>query len=160
VLIYQAPRREDVWGNGSIAALLTSVVDGGSQFAPLPLYSRGKQPLIEGWVDPRTSLDIMAKEKSLASAGNRTPTSRPAGQLARSLVCILTEPSRLTLRLFQMKEFRYLLTQDNSLMNLIFQFMWASGCKKFNLKYCCVHLYKPLCPRSVAVEFQEINLAR
>jgi hypothetical protein len=46
-LINQAPRHENVWGNGGIAPPFpTSALDGGEwpSFTPRPLYPRGKSP--------------------------------------------------------------------------------------------------------------------
>jgi hypothetical protein len=46
---------------------------------PWQLYSRGKNPGTQwtgDWVDPKAGLNAVENRESLASVGNRTPTSR------------------------------------------------------------------------------------
>jgi hypothetical protein len=64
-----APRHEHVWGSGGIAPpVLTSALDRGEWLVSrVGRYIPGKDPgthWTEGWVGPRSGLDVTAKRKN------------------------------------------------------------------------------------------------
>jgi hypothetical protein len=86
-LINEAPRHEDVWGNGGITSLfLTSALDGGEWSAshPLSLYPWRNSPRYQSdkrLGGPHSCSGLNGEEKNLASARNRTSAVHPVARL-------------------------------------------------------------------------------
>jgi hypothetical protein len=96
-------------------SFLTSALDGSERLTSRPSrFTPGKEPryiLNRGWVGPRTSLDALARRKSLESTGSRAP-DRPV----RSLFVI---PTTLL----------WLLGTFGYVINLTNRYLYCSECK-------------------------------
>jgi hypothetical protein len=98
-LINWAPHHEDIWGTEGTAPLILNLGTRwkrGVSSTPRPLYPRGKSPRVPigqeaGWT-PERVWTPWKREKSLASAGNRTPIPQPS---SLAFVGISTELFRL-----------------------------------------------------------------
>jgi hypothetical protein len=97
-------------GNRGIAALLTSVADGGDHLDAPSALPPEETTLDRRLGGPQNPAWTYGENKNLFPLPGIEPWL--LGRPAHSLVSIPTEPSRLTLRFFQMKELRYSWTLD------------------------------------------------